>query len=247
MDHLWRWVQTLGAWAYLVAAIFAFCESLIISYLVPGVIVMAFAGFLCYSGVYSLSSMIVAAFIGHFIGEMVNYFIGHHRGRTLFQEHHRYLHLDLLETVERRFHENALYIMAVGQFVGALRPLVSLAAGVIRFPLYRYIPVMLVLDFLWAFVHVGIGYLLGASWATAPHVLGRFALLIVLAVVLFAVGRWLVFLSNAPRGTFRRQRFKARQRIRHPKLWMKLILHRLHNVKLRHPHRPRLFRMRKSH
>ena len=171
LDIIIDWIRQLGNFAYLIMAIFAFGESLIIiSYFLPCVVLMAAVGFLCYLKLFSFTGMIAATFLGHFAGEIANYYAGHHGGRQIFQKHNRVLSLDLLDKVERRFHENALRLMAIGQFIGMLRPLVGFTAGMIRYPFLRFTLAMFVLDFAWALGHLGIGFVLGASWTQAPQI-----------------------------------------------------------------------------
>lgn len=193
IDTITSWIEGLGGWVYLAATLLAFGESVIlVSYFLPGVMLMAFLGFLCYAGVYDIRWMLLAAFAGHFGGEMANYYLGLRRGRELFSRHNRWLRLEVLERVERGFHEGALHILVVGQFVGVLRPIVSFTAGMTRYALARFLPVIVVLDFLWALTHVGAGYVLGASWAKAAHALDRVTLGVVAAGAVAGVAWWMV-------------------------------------------------------
>lgn len=196
--HAWfdtfiRAFANLGGWVYLVAALIAFGESVIlVSYFLPGVMIMAFLGFLCYLEVYDFRWMLLAATIGHFGGEMTNYYLGLRRGRDLFSRHNRFLRLDVLERVERAFHEGAVHIMIVGHFIGLLRPIVSFTAGMTRYALPRFLGLMSVLTFVWALTHLGVGYVLGASWAKAAHYLNRISLGVGGAVLVIAAAGWLV-------------------------------------------------------
>lgn len=193
IDTITSWLEGLGGWVYPAAALLAFGESVILlSYFLPGVMMMAFLGFLCYAGIYDIRWMLLAAFAGHFGGELANYYLGWHRGRDLFSRHNRWLRLDVLERVERGFHEGALRILVVGQFVGVLRPIVGFTAGMTRYSLPRFLALIVVLDLIWALTHVGVGYVLGASWSKAAHALDRVTLVVLAGGVVAGAVWWMV-------------------------------------------------------
>lgn len=190
-DGTLQWFQGLGSMAYVAAVLVSFLESIIVlAYFLPGAVLLAFIGFLCYLKSYNFYGMLLAGFVGHFLGEFVNYELGRRKGRPFFQAHNRYLNLELLQNVEHRFHENALRLIFAGQFVGMLRPIVSFTAGMIHYPMSNFLPAFLVVDFLWALAHLGIGYLLGASWAKAAQYTGGFGLVLLAVVVAGSLLSW---------------------------------------------------------
>lgn len=183
--------QGLGPVAYVVAALLALGESVIVvAYFIPGVMIMAFIGFLCYLGVYNFWGMALAVYVGHLAGEHLNYLLGRHQGRPLFKPRSRYFKADHLAIVEAGFHQGAVHYMAVGHFIGVLRPLISFTAGMVHYPMLRFAVVMAALSFVWALVYLGAGYLLGASWAQAGRYLERFGYTLLIVVVVVGYLLW---------------------------------------------------------
>lgn len=186
-----RFFQELGPVAYAVAALLALGESVIVvAYFLPGVMIMAFIGFLCYLGVYDFWGMALAIYLGHLAGEHLNYLLGRHQGRPLFKPHSRFFKADTLAIVEQGFHQGAVHYMLVGHFVGVLRPLISFTAGMVHYPLLRFAAVMAALSFFWALLYLGAGYVLGASWAQAGRYLERFGYAVVIVAVVVGYLLW---------------------------------------------------------
>lgn len=194
-------LSDLGSLIYLIAFLAVFAESVIvIGQFVPGTIFLAFLGFLCYLRIYDFLTMLIVAFLAHYAGEFLNYHLGRSRGSALFKPDSRFLKPSLLEKVGRRFESGGVKILLVGQFIGMIRPVVGFVAGMTHYPLRKYLLISALADFLWALLHLGIGYLFGASWQKATHYVEGIGVVLVLVILIFWFSGWLVRVLMAHTG-----------------------------------------------
>ncbi|AXA35374.1 MAG: phosphatase PAP2 family protein [Candidatus Hydrogenedentota bacterium] len=196
-------LASLGAWAYFFLFLLTYLETLlVIGHFLPGSLVLAFAGFLCYLQVFDFVEMFALVFTAHFLGEYTNYLIGRHKGRGLFSEDARILKKSFLEKVERQFARRGGIFFVPAQFSGVLRPIASFLAGATHYPVGRFLGWMVFACLLWTIVHLGAGFLLGASWQEAANYLGGFSLLVFTGFVSALLTGWLVQTLWRFRGTF---------------------------------------------
>ncbi len=164
----------------------------ILGTLVPGSITMTFIGSLAGAGILPLWSTLIWAILGAIVGDGVSYWIGHHfkdRLRLIWPFKH---HPNLLKSGEYFFHKHGSMSVFIGRFVGPVRALVPLIAGMLGMrPLMFYIA-NIASAILWAPAYMLPGILLGAAALELPpdialHVIMAFifVVLIVLLVLWF--------------------------------------------------------------
>ncbi|MCE5231055.1 VTT domain-containing protein [bacterium] len=186
-------LEHLGTFTYVIGFLFVFLESLIIvGHLFPGTLFMALLGFMCYQGIFDFWNMVLVIFLGHFLGEMANYLIGRRWGRGLFRTKRRFLNLERLRQIEEQFEARGGEVILISRFVGLIRTFVGVIAGMAHYPLGRYTLIMAVSDYLWAFVHIGVGYVLGASWQHAARYVEGISLLLLVLILVIWFSVWLV-------------------------------------------------------
>lgn len=202
MQWIADYLERLGAGGYWVVSIIVLLETLVgIGHFIPGGIFLAFVGFLCYAQVFDFPEMLFAVFVGHFAGEISNYCIGRFKGRALFHENSKYLKPQYLNAAQQRFESGGAKIIVFSQFVGLFRAFIPLAAGIAHYPIGRFLIVMGLSAFCWSVIHLGVGFVLGASWHKAAHYVESFSLfLLVFVPTVFLVG-WLIRLLAQNAGT----------------------------------------------
>ncbi|MEI7635579.1 MAG: phosphatase PAP2 family protein [bacterium] len=186
-------IGNLGAISYLIVALIVLAETTIgIGQFIPGSVILVFTGFLCYLQILDFGFMLIVVFLTHYAGEMFNYYIGRSKGRQLFSADARYFKLSYLEKAERLLRAGGMKVFIIGQFIGMLRPVLSVVAGAVRMPFARFLLYLLVPAFLWAFVHLGVGMLFGASWQRTAQYIEKFPLIVLLTVLIFMLSGWLI-------------------------------------------------------
>ena len=196
LANLAQGMQGMGAFAYVVITLVVVIETIIlVGHFVPGGVFIAFIGFLCYVQVFDFGSMFLLVFLGHYTGELINYWLGWAKGRALFSPDARWLKLSYLEAAERQFERRGGFILIPGQFVGGLRPFLSFAAGATHYPRAKFAVIMFIGALLWAVMHLGVGFVLGASWQQASGALESLSLVLLVLVLTVWVTGYLVSLA----------------------------------------------------
>lgn len=159
----------------------------IIGTIIPGSVMMTAIGALAGAGVIPLYPTIIWAIFGAIVGDGISYRIGCHfkdrlhnvwpfRGRPY-----------LLDRGESFFQKNGAMSVFIGRFVGPVRALVPLVAGMLGMrPLHFYIANVLS-AIGWAPAYMLPGILLGAASLELPPDIAVHAMLIVLLVTLFVI------------------------------------------------------------
>lgn len=186
-------LHSMGTGAYWVVAVIVYFETVIgFGQVIPGSVFLAFVGFLCYLQMFDFGDMLFAVFVAHFAGEVTNYLLGRLKGRALFHEESRWFRPALLDAAERRFMSGGAKIIFISQFTGFFRALIPFAAGATRYPAWKFLTFIGIAAFLWALIHLGIGFLFGASWQQAVHYVEGLSLFILATFGAVLLAGWFI-------------------------------------------------------
>jgi membrane protein DedA with SNARE-associated domain len=119
----------------------------------------------------SLVGVIVAGTLGYLLGSMVGWAVGHIGGRRLVERHGRWLHLGprRFERAERWFERYGSAFVLLGRLTPLVRSFVSIPAGVLEFPLGRYVALSAIASLLWCLAFGIAGHALGDNWDAVHH------------------------------------------------------------------------------
>jgi len=176
-----------------VIAFVAFSESLaLVGLLVPGAAILFAAGALIASGALAFWPMCLWAVAGAILGDSVSYWLGRH-----YRDHVRDLwpfrrHPGLLRRGEAFLERHGGKSILLGRFIGPMRPVIPIVAGMFDMPPSRFYAVNVISAIGWAPAYLLPGMAFGASLALAGAVSGRLALL----VGLLAALAWLLVLAG---------------------------------------------------
>jgi membrane protein DedA with SNARE-associated domain len=162
----------------------------------PSEIIMPFAGYLVYTGRFSLVLVATAGALGCNVGSAVAYWIGAYGGRPLVEKFGRYVLLSKndLDRTEKFFHSYGQITVLLGRLLPVVRTFIALPAGIGRMPQLRFHLYTFIGSWPWCYALAYVGMRLGRSWDTDPrlkHVLHRFdAVILLCGVVAFAWFVW---------------------------------------------------------
>jgi membrane protein DedA with SNARE-associated domain len=162
----------------------------------PSEIIMTFAGYLVYTGRFSLIAAATAGAIGCNLGSEVAYWVGAYGGRPLIEKFGRYVLLSRrdLERTDRFFKKYGDITVLLARMLPIVRTFIALPAGVARMRRGRFHIYTFIGSWPWCFALAYVGMKLGQHWDTDPrikHVLHRFdAVILVLLVAGFA---WFIY------------------------------------------------------
>ncbi len=165
----------------------------------PSEIIMPFAGYLVYTGRFSLFWVATAGAIGCNIGSAVAYWIGAYGGRPLVEKYGSYILLDRrdIDRTTRFFVRFGPVTVLLARLLPVVRTFIALPAGVARMPQVKFHIYTFVGSWPWCFVLAYAGMKLGNAWNTDPrlkHILhesdAAVVLLLVAGVAWFIWTHW---------------------------------------------------------
>ncbi len=188
--HLTRWISGHPNSAGLIIFFSSFAESLaFVGLIMPGSVLMLAAGALIAQGSLSFFSTMAWAVCGAVLADGFSFWLGHH-----FTERIRRFSLfvrfpKMLTRGEEFFRRHGGKSVFLGRFIGPVRPVIPLVAGMMgmeqgRFSIYNIFSALA-----WAPAYLLPGMAFGASLALAGEVAGRLAILLGILCVML----WLAF------------------------------------------------------
>lgn len=176
-------------WVACSIVLIAFIESLAIAgVVVPGVLLMTVAAFVAGSGTLDMFSTLAAAFIGAVLGDGISFFLGKYYGQRILGSRALKKQQRWVVRSELFFQRYGAMSIVIGRFIGPVRPIIPLVAGMLKMPAGLFLAVNITSAIVWAPVYMLPGFFLGASIhiALPPVQIALLALLFVaLLLILF--------------------------------------------------------------
>ena len=192
LDSLTLWLGAHPEWLALAVFLIAFVECLAIAgIIVPGTVVLFAVAVLAGRGALTLGEVLLLGYLGGLLGDAVSYFLGRRFHQQIRQLPLLRTHPEWIGTAENYFHRYGIASLLVGRFIGPLRPMLPMVAGMLDFPLPRFILVSLLAAAGWSVAYLLPGWATGAAtrlplpdgfWAQAGVVVAGVALLVGLSI-----------------------------------------------------------------
>ena len=179
-------------WLAVAVFIVAFVECLAIAGLiVPGTVLLFAVAVLAGSGALSLSETLLLGFLGGILGDVVSYFVGRHFHQNIRRLPGLRHHPEWMSGAESYFQRYGIASLLVGRFIGPLRPMLPMVAGMCDMPFPRFAAVSLLATAGWTLAYLLPGWATGAAfrlplpegfWLEAGIVAGSIAAMVGLSV-----------------------------------------------------------------
>lgn len=171
----------------------------------PSTLILPLAGVLASQGAWSLTGVIIAGTVGSLVSALIFYGLGRWLDQAvlgrLLERYGRWLGLDAarFEQVMRQFDRRGPLLVFAGRFVGTVRSLISIPAGMRRMRLALFLPLTALGSGLWNTVLASAGMLLGERWDELGALIARYDQLSLAVLVLAIAGfvLWLVWRRRA--------------------------------------------------
>lgn len=203
LRDLLTWVAANPGWAYLGVFLVVLTESLaIVGLMVPGAIMMVGAGALVAAGALDFRPVCLWAIAGAVVGDGLSYWLGRRYRERLQTLWPFTRYPESLASGVRFFEKYGGKSVAFGRFVGPIRAIIPLVAGMLGMPVGRFLVANIFSAIAWAPAYLLPGIVFGASLELAAEAAFRLVvLLLALAVAVWAVawGARQVFLLYSPR------------------------------------------------
>ncbi len=183
----------LGVWGYWLVLLAALLESLVlVGVVVPGAVLVVFAGFLSSQGYMDIGDLIWFAAIGAILGDSISYYLGT-KGTRFFHNENKWLKADHLEGGKQFFHKHGSKSIFLARFIGPLRAIVPFVAGISGMKKRQFLFWNIISAFLWSASHLLVGYFFGNAftaievWSTrVGYAIGTiFAFFVLIYVIRF--------------------------------------------------------------
>ena len=175
--------------------VIALVESLaLVGLLVPGVVLITTAASLAGHQDVALAWLIGAAFIGAIMGDSISFTLGYRHHKQVTKRWPLSQHPEWLARGTRFFERYGISSVFIGRFVGPVRPIIPLVAGMMHMPPRTFAWANVSSAALWAPAYVLPGYLLGRTWQhhldIPPGLEVALLILAAIIVVLAVVFSW---------------------------------------------------------
>ncbi len=161
--------QVIGTLGYAGIAALMGIESACVP--LPSEIIMPFAGYLVYTGRFSLFWAATAGAIGCNLGSVVAYWVGAAGGRPLVERYGRWVlmsHHDL-DRMTHFFEKYGTITVLLGRLLPVIRTFIAFPAGVARMPQLRFHIYTFIGSWPWCLGLAYVGMKLGEKWHTDPR------------------------------------------------------------------------------
>lgn len=163
-SSIWLTLHAHPEWVAVAIAVLAFVECFaIVGLIVPGVVLLYAAAFVAGGGELGLWWAMGCAALGAVGGDSASYLLGRRFGPAIRVLPPFANHPEWIARGEGFFLRHGTAGIALGRFVGPIRPIVPLVAGMLDFPGLRFHAVNIGSALLWAPAYILPGFLLGAS------------------------------------------------------------------------------------
>jgi len=169
--ELTDWLATHQQWLGLAIFLISFTESLAVAGLVvPGVFMLFAVSALAAGGGMPLTVAVAWAFSGAVLGDLISFFLGRyfHQNIRNFGPFRR--NPQWIDSGEFFFRRYGWLSIVLGRFIGPIRPIIPMVAGMFDMPVWRFVVINLLSALAWAPAYLIPGYTTGraAQWAVPP-------------------------------------------------------------------------------
>lgn len=161
LDSLTAWLSSNPQWLGVAIFLIACTECLaIVGIIIPGTFLLFAVAVLAGSGALTLGETLALAYCGGLLGDALSYATGRYFHQDIRRLPGLRHHPQWLAGAELYFQRYGVASLLVGRFIGPLRPMLPMVAGMLNMPAGRFIAVSLLAAAGWV-----IAYLL-PGWAT---------------------------------------------------------------------------------
>ncbi|OUS30253.1 hypothetical protein A9Q99_07215 [Gammaproteobacteria bacterium 45_16_T64] len=164
MEEFAYWLGQHQYWILLATALLAFFESLaLVGILIPGVALLFAAAVAAGSAAINIWWLLGAGFVGAVLGDGLSFFLGRHFHNKITQLPPFNKHPEWITKGERFFEKYGVAGVVMGRFIGPIRPVMPLVAGMLEMPPHRFLTVNLLSAIAWSPFYLLPGYFVGAA------------------------------------------------------------------------------------
>ncbi|MDX2428733.1 MAG: VTT domain-containing protein [Xanthomonadales bacterium] len=191
---LLNWMSANPGWAGFWVFLMSFVESLaFVGILVPGILILFGLGALISFGALDMLPIWLWGSVGAFAGDFVSYAIGRRYKGHLAEMWPFSRFPKVLERGRDYFNVHGPKSVVVGRFIGPLRPVIPVTAGMMGLAPRRFFMVDIPACIVWTPSYLIPGMLFGASLEVASEYAGRLSLVLIIGAVVLWLTWWIIW------------------------------------------------------
>lgn len=189
MDILHILESAFSSYGYLIVFFAAFFESIILlGFLLPGGLIVLLGGYFAQQNQISVILVIILAWSGMFLGDLVNYWLGKkgfHKILTISPKFQSLL--KNYNSAENFINKYGALAIFYSHILGYMRSVICFSAGVVSFPRRKYIFTVLTASLFWSLLFVGFGFIFGETTKSLSTLSKRVTVVAWLVIILFVL------------------------------------------------------------
>lgn len=188
-----QWVTDYPLWSGAIIFLVAMLESLaIIGVVVPGVAIMFAIGTLISNGTLDMFTTTLWAAAGASVGDGLSFALGKHYKDKIHTIPWFKKRPDVLNKGHVFFEKYGVLSILIGRFVGPIRAVIPLVAGILDMPLKQYLPINIIASILWAPAYLFPGLIFGNTIFSTPSSLSEnWPIWLVIAVLIVLLAKFI--------------------------------------------------------
>lgn len=156
---------------------------------VPSEVVMSFAGYLAYRGIFNIYLITLIGAIGCTVGSIISYYVGLKYGRPTIEKYGKYVlikshHMGLAEKWFLKYGDKAVFF---SRLLPVVRTFISFPAGIGRYDIRKLVIFSFVGSLPWCFALAYVGFFLGPFWKDIIGVFDKFDIIIVSIIIIIII------------------------------------------------------------
>lgn len=164
LDPLTSWLSANPHWLHLSIFIVAFLECLaLVGIILPGVVLMMAITALAGAHQLPLWQVIAAAWLGGLLGDILSFWFGQRFKTSIAKLPLIRTHPEWLSHAQVYFERFGAISLLIGRFIGPLRPILPMTAGMLDMSKAKFIAISLLAALGWAIAYSVPGWLVGAA------------------------------------------------------------------------------------
>jgi len=193
-QDLLNWLSANPGWAGFWVFVMSFVESLaFVGILIPGIIILFGLGALISFGALEMLPIWLWGSVGAFTGDLVSYAIGRRYKGHLAEMWPFSRFPKMLERGRDYFNVHGPKSVVIGRFIGPLRPVIPVTAGMMGLAPRRFFMVDIPACIVWTPSYLIPGMLFGASLEVAAEYAGRLSLVLIIGAVVLWLTWWTIW------------------------------------------------------
>ncbi len=174
-EYLSLFINNYGGWTYAVLFVTIFVETgLVVTPFLPGDSLLFAAGAFAALGDLNVFALIGLLFLAAFLGDTVNYWIGHRLGDAVYSGNIRWINQDYIERTHAFYEKHGGKTIFLARFVPIIRTFAPFVAGVGRMSYGYFVSYNIIGAAVWVPTFTLAGYFFG----NIPAVKHNFTLVI---------------------------------------------------------------------